>query len=387
MARESSARYLFAQPLTLPFRSARVNCPDCHTPLKVNKTRRRTLYTLPLGRVTARETLLECANCENQTVYPAEALKGLAPSGCRFGYDVMVLVGQGLFRRHRRTDEIVDHLLLEHNVPISGSEVEYLGKKFVVYLALAHRQSAPALKEVLHQKGGYILYLDGTGEGGGGPMLMSSLDSISEMVLGNVKVPSEKAQELIPFLEEIKARYGVPLAVVHDMGAGILAAVKKVFAGVPDFICHFHFLRDVGKDLLKQDDEGIRQRLRHQGITEKLRYHARQLKRTIDQEPDLVDRFCQSVRAHFLPSEDIDRIPLLSAYSLIQWVLEGKTQGQGYGFAFDRPQVEFAQRLLVLNEQLERIKYVHLRGQWRDNLPLFKLSCQLKKGAADTGLK
>src|SRR6266545_4566500 len=93
-------------------------------------------------------------------------------------------------------------------------------KKFVVYLALAHRQSAPDLKEAMHTQGGSILHLDGTCEGGG-PMLMSSLDSLSQIVLGNVKVPSEKTAQIIPFLEEIKSRYGVPVAVVHDMGAGI----------------------------------------------------------------------------------------------------------------------------------------------------------------------
>jgi hypothetical protein len=78
---------------------------------------------------------------------------------------------------------------------------------------------------------------------------------------------------------------------------------------------------------------------------------------------------------------------LLGAYSLIQWALEGKTQGQGYGFPFDRPQVVFAQRLLLVDEQLEQIKDIHLRGQWRDNIPLYKLSCQLQKVAADTGLR
>ena len=71
----------------------------------------------------------------------------------------------------------------------------------------------------MRAQGGYILHLDGTGEGGG-PMLMSSLDSLSEIVLGNVKVPSEKTEQIIPFLEEIKRRYGVPVAAVHDMGRG-----------------------------------------------------------------------------------------------------------------------------------------------------------------------
>lgn len=385
MARECSAPYLFAQRPRLLFRSAQSDCPDCHTVLKVKKTRTKTVHTLHLGCFTAHETLLQCDHCPNQAIHAAEELIRLAPSGCTFGYDVVIFVGKALFCQPRRTQEIVEELR-SRNIRISAREVGYLGKKFVVYLALAHRQSAPRLKEVMRDQGGYILHLDGTCERGG-PMLMSSLDSISEIVLGNVKVPSEKTAEIIPFLEEIKSRYGVPLASVHDMGAGILAAVKKVFPGTLDFICHFHFLRDVGKDLLEEDYDAIRKRLRKHALTEKLLYQARQLKTTIDQQPGLADSFCQSVQADSLPAEGLERFPLLCAYSLIQWVLEGKTHGDGYGFPFDRPQVELAKRLRIASQELESIKDIHLRGQWRDNIPLFKLSCELKKVSADEPLE
>lgn len=238
----------------------------------------------------------------------------------------------------------------------------------------------------MQTRGGYILHLDGTCEGGG-PMLMSSLDSLSEIVLGNVKVPSEKTEQLVPFLEGIKQRYGTPLAAVHDMGAGIVAAIGKVFGDIPDFICHFHFLRDLGKDLLESDYEAIRARLRQHGLSERLRQQARRLKSLLDQQPNCVATFYQSVHAACLPSEGRESFPLLCAYSLIHWALEGKTQGQGYGFPFDRPQVEFAKRLRLLGQTLEQIKDVHLRGRWEDNKPLFKLSCALKKIAADAGLQ
>lgn len=231
-----------------------------------------------------------------------------------------------------------------------------------------------------------MLHLDGTCEAGG-PMLMSSLDSLSEIVLGNVKVPSEKTEQLVPFLEEIKRRYGVPLAAVHDMGQGIVAAIKEVFGGIPDFICHFHFLRDLGKDLMECDYDAIRQRLRQHGLSQRLLRQARWLKSALDQQPGWVESFCQSVQAHCLPSQQLENFPLLCAYSLVQWALEGKTQGEGYGFPFDRPHVQFAKRLRVLGRGLDRIKDIHLRGHWADNKPLFKLSCALKKVSADEGLQ
>jgi hypothetical protein len=369
----------------VPFRPAQTDCPDCRAPLQVYKTQCRTVQTLPLGCYSAHETLLHCERCPNDTLYGAESLSQLVPSGCTFGYDVLVFVGRALFLRQRRAEEIIAELQA-HQVRLSPSEVGYLGKKFVVYLALAHRQSAPRLKQAMRAQGGYILHLDGTGEGGG-PMLMSSLDSLSEIVLGNVKVPSEKTEQIVPFLEEIKRRFGVPVAAVHDMGHGILAAVRRVFPGVPDFVCHFHFLRDAGKDLLEADYDTIRQRLRQHGLTEKLLYYARRFKAAIDEQPGLVERFCQDVQGHCLPSQKLEVFPLLCAYALIQWALEGKADGEGYGFPFDRPHVQFAKRLRALGQGLEQIKDVHLRGQWADNKPLFKLSCELKSICADDGLQ
>ena len=369
----------------MPFRPAQTDCPDCRAPLQVYKTQCRTVQTLPLGCFSAHETLLHCERCPNDTLYGAESLSQLVPAGCTFGYDVLVFVGRALFLRQRRAEEIIEELQA-HQVRLSPSEVGYLGKKFVVYLALAHRQSAPRLQQAMRAQGGYILHLDGTGEGGG-PMLMSSLDSLSEIVLGNVKVPSEKTEQIVPFLEEIKRRFGVPVAAVHDMGHGILAAVRRVFPGVPDFVCHFHFLRDAGKDLLEADYDTIRQRLRQHGLTEKLLYYARRFKAAIDEQPGLVERFCQDVQGHCLPSQKLEVFPLLCAYALIQWALEGKADGEGYGFPFDRPHVQFAKRLRALGQGLEQIKDVHLRGQWADNKPLFKLSCELKSICADDGLQ
>jgi hypothetical protein len=49
--------------------------------------------------------------------------------------------------------------------------------------------------------------------------------------------------------------------------------------------------------------------------------------------------------------------------------------------------VQFAKRLQVLGQRLEQIKDVHLRGQWADNKPLLRLSCELKKLSADKGLQ
>lgn len=385
LVKENSAPALFAERSTLRFGPERTVCPDCGASLKVRKTRVKTVASMCIGEFSTRETLLHCEDCKNDTVYGSPDLLRLAPERCRFGYDVLVFVGKALFLRHRSTREIVEELLAR-NISVSRSEVEYLGKKFIVYLALAHRECAPKIREAMHREGGYIFHLDGTCDRKW-PVLMSGLDAISEIVLGNVKLPSEKAEEIIPFLRETKERFGTPLALVHDMGRGILRAVRKVFPGVPDFICHYHFLRDIGKDLFEKEYALIRKRLRKHGIAGKLQYHGRRLKADIDQNSRLIDAFVGSIKEQTLLGSCLESIPLVSAYSLIQWALAGKHEGQGYGFPFDRPHVVFADRLRALYAELEQIKDIYLRGNWRDNKPLFKLSCELKKVFLDKTLE
>ena len=238
----------------------------------------------------------------------------------------------------------------------------------------------------LRTRGGYICHLDATCEGGD-PFLMSSIDSLSNIVLGNVKLPAENEKHIVPFLEGLKRLFGFPVALVHDMGSGILNAVATVFPGIPDFICHFHFLRDIGKDLLGKPYDIIRARLTAQKIRSKLRYTAKQLKIQIDQNPELIDALAIGFDHQPLPPTALQSLPILNAYTLIQWALQGQAEGHGYGFPFDRPQLAFADRLRLLHDHVERLTKTQLRKQWQDNEPYFKILVDVKHIMNDKGLR
>jgi hypothetical protein len=297
--------------------------------------------------------------------------------GANFGYDVMVYAGKALLLGGRNEEEVVAELA-QCNVQISPREVSLLSMKFVVYTSIAHQRRAPEITAQMLSRGGYICHLDATCEGRD-PLLMSSIDSLSEIVLGNVKLPAEDEQHIVPFLERIKNTFGMPLALVHDMGKGILKAVAEVFPGVPDFICHFHFLRDIGKDFLGGEYDTIRKRLSHHGITAKLRYRAKQLKSAMDQKPELIEVLETGIEDTPLPTDALELLPLLNVYALIQWTLKGKSEGHGYGFPFDHPHLAFAQRIRHLHAQVEKLQAMQLRGQWEDNKPYFKIHLELKK--------
>lgn len=374
---------LFPRPPRIEFGAEQARCEDCDAPLNALKTRVRKVVTLHLGAFTAYESLAFCRTCN--TTHGSEQLRRLVPPSSNFGYDIIVYVGKALFLRHRNGAEIVAELA-EKNAPISQSEVYVLGRKFIVMLARAHRQCAGRVKKAMARNGGYILHLDGTCEGTG-PVLMTGLDSIMNIVLGNVKLPSEKAETIVPFLENIKKQFGPPIALVHDMGRGILNAVRTVFKDVPDFICHFHFLRDLGNDFLGREYDIIRKHLRSHGLASKLRYRAQCFKKIIDEHPEVIDSLRGAMRGDKIARASLEQIPAINAYTLIQWTLDAKNQGGGYGFPFDRPHLDFAKRLLAAAQHLEHLADIKLRGDWRDNKPYHKILPYLRKLADDKKLQ
>ena len=267
----------------------------------------------------------------------------MVPPNGKFGFDVMVYVGEALFLRCRSGKEI-QHELDQRNIRISLREIDHLGRRFIVYLALAHEQSQEKLKALMGSRGGYILHLDGTCEGES-PHLITSIDEISKIVLGNVKLPSENADQLIPFLRTIKQAYGEPIAMVHDMGAAILKAVKEVFPKIPDFICHFHFLKDIGKDLFGHDYSTIRRHLKTYTIRTHLRKTAKAIKKAIDADPNALDGLRRYLENKPLREPKVPLMPLVAVYLIVCWILEAKGESNGFGFPFDRPHFDFYRRV------------------------------------------
>ena len=305
-----------------------------------------------IGTFYACECILVCRMCG--CVHRSEQLCNLVPPGANFGYDVLVYVGKALYLSHQSEEEVVAKLA-ERNIHISPSGVSLLGRKFIVYLAIAHNRCTKDITAAMRLKGGYIFHLDATCEGRD-PILMSGLDSISRIVLGNVKLPAEDKKHIVPFLQRMKKSFGMPIALVHDMGRGILKAVAEVFPDVADFICHYHFLRDIGTDLLDKHYAIIRKKLSDHKISSKLRYRAKQLKQATDQSPELINLLAAGIADNPLPATSLERLDGLNVYTLIQWTLEGKSEGDGYGFPFDRPHLRFAKRIRHLHTHVAFLK-------------------------------
>jgi len=337
---------------------------------------------MDIGAFWVRHTILYCPH--DQKIFKSEQLHSLVPKGGTFGFDVIVAVGIALFV-HCRSNKEAKAELAEKNVFISDREISYLGRKFIIYLALAHRQSQPILREFLTGRGGYILHVDGTCDGDS-PNLFCGLDGLSELVLDSIKIASEKKENLVPFFHGIKEQYGEPRALVHDMGKGIVNAVEEVFPDIPDFICHFHFLRDIGKDLLLDDYTAFQKRLRRLNVRPTLRRRAKYLEQKINPDCHNIDGITESLKTGSWQASHFEHIPMIMTYALIHWIFEYPKQSSGYGFPFDRAHLDFYGRLQNVHQLLGQIMDINLSDSAKANRPFFQVYKAFTKVVEDKRL-
>lgn len=374
-----SATALFSSSPLMHFYPETEFCPDCGMILQVRKTWIKTVVTMDIGAFRAKETVLECP--ADSRIFHSTQLRKLVPVHCTFGFDVIVAVGMALFVDCRNNQEIIQEMASK-NVFISEREISYLGRKFIIYLALAHRESQKLLRESIACRGGYILHVDGTCEGDS-PHLFCGLDGISELILDSIKIPSESKEQLVPFFQRIKEQYGSPLALVHDMGKGIVSATDEVFPGLPDFICHFHFLRDIGKDTLHEDYVALQKRLRKLKTRSLLRQKAIYLGKKIRVDSQTIIEIKRSIEKGACETVSFEHIPLIAAYALIQWVFDSLCKSRGYGFPFDRMDLDFYRRLHTVRRTIGGI--INSR-RGKENKPLIQVYRLLNDAVKDKKL-
>ncbi len=324
------------------FRYEADRCPHCGGTLYVKKTIERQVSTLHVGPFVAHETVMHCGNCSAGVLHSGELAK-LVPPGGNFGYDLIVYAGRSMLLKHRTAEETVKDLGA-CNVKIASRTVHELAARFVACLGIAHLEAAPAVSELFKLNGGYILHLDSTSRKGS-VKLLTGIDELTGLVLLSVKLRSETGDQVARFLERIVDLYGPPLAISCDMAAAIRCARLKVLCGIPVFICHFHFLRDAGKDMMNSDYQLFRRLFDKHDIRGKIK----RLEQTC--EPHLTahaDAIEQALAKTTTPEQQWAKLPVEAQFALlVSSAAAAEHQGDGLGFPFDRPKLHCYEHLML----------------------------------------
>ena len=319
--------------------------------MTVEKTFCHHGVTLAHGCFQVREVVHVCArDCQRDGRRVRQRHAGLAAvlmPRRTVGYDVMTFVGLERFVHERQRDEIRDTLRQRYDIVLSTGEISTLARHFLVYLEALHEQRAPALRAALTADGGWPLHLDATGEDGRGTLLCV-YTSWRRWVLGAWKIPTERADAILPRLRAVEARFGAPCAVMRDLGKAVIEAARD-FVGrrrIPVLGCHLHFLKDIGKDLLVAAHDELRVLFRRFQVSTNLRALARDLGRRLG--TDLASSRVEVTRWLTAPAQGYElpagQVGLAVVRALAQWVLDYPSDGQDEGFPFDLPWLDLFRR-------------------------------------------
>ena len=302
-------------------------CPVCNGALTVYKSRSRQAITLTAGPFRAIETLKQCGENHAHPVMGSNALARQVKSGQRYGYDLIVHVGCARYLENKQRGEIQAELFRQRGIELSTGSLSYLCDRFLTHMEALHLARVPQLRAALGE--GYPLHIDATCEHGKGGLFVC-MDGWRDWVLVAGRIPSEHEDHLRPLVEKATQLFGEPIAVVRDMGTGGAKAVAPLREkGIPDLICHFHFLAAVGKKLFEQPYALLRKLLKSSKVRSDLRALLRNLRAYPTTSPR-EGRFGKGVVREELSA-------------LVLWILEGDgTKDLLYPFALVH--LEFYQR-------------------------------------------
>jgi len=339
-------------------------CEKCGGPMNVWNTIKRWVATLRHGPFETREVIRFCkGGCTtpsgHQVTRRSEALQQIVPAGANYGYDVEVFVGTQRFLHHRQREEIRNILRAEYGLPISSGEISTLARRFLSHLNELHLAYTEKIRQAFIKDGGYPLHIDATGEDGRGTLFVAYA-GWREWVLGAWKIPTERSDEIIPHLQDVVKKFGEPRAVVRDLGRAVTGAaedlVRRMAPQPPVLACHLHFLKDVGKDLLKRDHDRLRQLVRNFKVRSKLTSFVRQLGRRLGEEVPFLRESVESWAKGPRQPLPAGQPGLAIVRALGQWVLDYSHDGRHQGFPFDRPYLDLFHRCCAVHRAVNIFK-------------------------------
>jgi len=302
-------------------------CPVCAGAIAVYKTRYRRISTLETGVLQVKETLKQCREYPSHPVLGSQALARLVKPRQHYGYDLIVHVGRARYLENQQREEIRAELYRQRGIALSSGSVSNLCDRFLTYLEALHLARVPQLCTAL--EGGYPLHLDATCEHGKGGLFVC-MDGWRGWVLVAGRIPSEHEEHLRPLVEQTTRLFGDPIATVRDLGEGGAKAVAALREqGIPDLVCHYHFLAAVGKQLFEQPYALLRNLLKRSKVRPDLRVLLRELRGYATHSPH------EGGFGRGVVREDL--------LALVLWVLEGNGR-KDLLYPFGLPHLELVQR-------------------------------------------
>ncbi|MGA1825645.1 MAG: hypothetical protein ACMUIP_13380 [bacterium] len=276
--------------------------------------------------------------------------KEIVDKGFRITFDLLVKVGLLRYRDYRQLEEIQAFLKCSAKFDLPISTIGVISKRFLEFCKLLHMKYEYKINEDIKSNGGYILHFDGTTEKKCGKLSFVMMDSLSGHILVCEMIESEKYEHVIKFLEQIKSKYGNPLATLSDLKPGFLSASEDTFKGkVLHIFCHYHFLGTFKEDFIKHHHFIKARLVSTWKIQSGLKKHLMALEKSRAQRQ--VFKNFEEIEKYWISSKNT-----LETYRhVLVWILKFKQDSSGKGIPFDLPYLDFYSRFMKGKKLIDSI--------------------------------
>jgi hypothetical protein len=233
------------------------NCPHCGKPLQARRYYqwRKTVQQMDKVIYVASQAR-ECVNpeCEHEgQAYESAVAQTVTVPKCTYGLDVIVQVGWWRDKEHLNREQI--HSRLGQHVQISEREVDHLYARYQVLLGCAERLDGQRLFQVVQERGGLIISLDGLEPEGASETLWVVREVQEGMILVAGWLSRVNYETLGTLLQPVVDLELPILATVSDKQGSVRKALDKVWPDVPHQWCHPHYLGNATRAIYERDSE------------------------------------------------------------------------------------------------------------------------------------
>ncbi len=198
--------------------------------------------------------------------------------------------------------------------------------------------------EISAYMGKYILQIDGTIDGDYWS-IVTVRDALSGFILYGKRSPSESYEDIKQILNDIKARFGVPVGAISDMRSGIIKALNEIFPSIPKAICKYHFLRDLGRDLLQSRHLKLGKMITDSKIKSTL-------KKGLIKLPKYDQKILREIEYGYCQNKET--LALMGARSIVENLVSIR-ESSGYGFPFFLKHLKFVNECEVAKDKLKKL--------------------------------
>ncbi len=283
------------------------SCAFCGAETRVCQHRRRRIHGLDQTiDLICRDKACQNPDCPNPRIrYRPLEEATLALPRHEFSLDVVTEIGSMRLRDDFSFPRIHERLRERLSpVPISAMSVQYQFRNYLSLVGCQVGLKDGKLRERLRKQGGILPIVDGIQFGSGDAVLYLVTDALSRQPLLGQEMFCRSAEDLVPFLAQIK-EIGVPIiAVVSDKERALVPAIAEALPGVPHQFCQLHFLKNVAKPMdddlsslgaeIRQTEEALREFQRELIHKEK---KAKEKGEAVAEDLEVARDFCEIARA------------------------------------------------------------------------------------------